>query len=168
MPQNVDLRVMLPRNRDHPGWIRVEVNGVPKSEFRVLGRGSMTVKGKPTSKHPSLSPFANAGNTPTGNYVSPGIVSTETWDQHSYGPWGAIRLTAVAGDALLAQHKYGRSGLLIHGGDPGRFDGYRSTLGCLRLSNQDMHRLVQLISGAGENASAMQCQNVLIEITVRE
>jgi hypothetical protein len=46
---------------------------------------------------------------------------------------GAIRLKALAGDALLAQDVFGRKGLPIHGGPPGRFDGYRSTLGCLRL-----------------------------------
>src|SRR5215813_13419275 len=102
MSRDVHLNVLLPRNRHRAGWIRAEIDGTPQSEFRILGRGSMTVGGKPTSTHPSLSPFAYAGNTPTGSYVSPGLVSTAGWNQGSYGPWGAIRLKAVAGDALLA------------------------------------------------------------------
>jgi lipoprotein-anchoring transpeptidase ErfK/SrfK len=128
----------------------------------------MTVKGLPTSNHPSLSPFTYAGNTPTGDYISPGVVDTSGWNQASYGPWGGIRLTAVAGDALLAQDVFGRKGLLIHGGAPGRFDGYRSTLGCLRVSDNDMRTLVALISNAANNASAMRCEGLSIQVTVRE
>jgi hypothetical protein len=166
MPRDVHLNVLLPRNRDHPGWIRLEIDGEPEAEFHVLGRGSTTVGGKPISKHPTLSPFAHAGNTPTGEYVSPGIVSTTAWNQDSYGPWGAIRLKAVAGDAILAQDIFGRKGLLIHGGAPGRFDGYRSTLGCLRLNNCDMERLIQLISNAGNRALA--CEGVSVRVSIRE
>jgi hypothetical protein len=167
MPRDVHLRVLLTRNRNHPGWLCLEVDGVPEAEFRVLGRGSRTVKGKRKNNHPSLSPFADGGNTPTGDYVSPGIVDTSGWNRDSYGPWGAIRLTAVAGDALLAKDVFGRKGLLIHGGAPGRFDGYRSTLGCLRMSDNDMKTLVALISDAGDNASAMRCEGVQIRVTVR-
>jgi len=41
--QNVHLNVLLPKNRNHTGWLRVEVNRSPKAEFRVLGRGSTKV-----------------------------------------------------------------------------------------------------------------------------
>jgi hypothetical protein len=163
-----NLNVLLPRNRNHAGWIRVEIEGKPQQEFHALGSGSTTVKGKSVSKHPSLSPFAHAGNTPTGDYVSPGVVDSRDWDLNSYGPWGAIRLKALAGDALLAQDVFGRKGLLIHGGPPGRFDGYRSTLGCHRLRDDDMRQLIQLISGAGNNAQARSCENVSVKVTVRE
>jgi hypothetical protein len=166
MPRDVHLSVLLPRNRNHPGWIRVEVDEAPQGEFRILGRGSTTVKGKPTG-NPRLSPFKYAGNTPTGNYVSPGIVCTTDWDRSSYGPWGAVRLKAVAGEALLAE-RLGREGLSIHGGLPGRFDGYRSTLGCLRLHDGDMRQLIQVISNAGNNAKAAMCEALSIRVTVRE
>jgi hypothetical protein len=166
MLRDVQLNVLLPRNRNHAGWIRVEVNGLPQREFHILGRGSTTVKGKPTGNS-TLSPFKYAGNTPTGEYVSPGIVSTTDWDQSSYGPWGAVRLKAVAGDALVAE-RLGRDGLLIHGGQAGRFDGYRSTLGCLRLRDGDMKQLIQLISNAGANAQASMCEAVSVRVTVRE
>lgn len=166
MPRDVHLNVLLPRNRNLPGWIRVEVNGAPQAEFRILGRGSTTVAGQPTG-NPTLSPLTYAGNTPAGDYVSPGVVSTAGWNQNSYGPWGAIRLQAVGGAALLAE-RLGRSGLLIHGGAEGSFSGFRSTLGCLRLHNADMRTLVAMISGAGYNAATQACESVLVRITVRD
>jgi hypothetical protein len=166
MGRNVHLNIWLPHNRNHAGWIRVEVDGVPQREFHILGRGSTTVKGKPTGNR-NLSPFRFAGNTPTGTYISPGIEDTRTRDRSSYGPWGAVRLKAVGGDALLAE-RLGRSGLLIHGGSEGRFDGYRPTLGCLRLHNSDMQTLVALISGAGNNAQTQMCELVDVRVTVRE
>lgn len=166
MNRDIHLNVLLPRNRNHPGWIRVEVNGVPQAEFRILGRGSATVKGHPTG-NPTLSPLMNSGNTPTGDYTSPGIVSTSGWGGDSYGPWGAIRLKAIAGEALSAE-RLGRNGLLIHGGAEGQFDGFRSTLGCMRLQNHDMKTLIGMISGAGDNATMQMCESVWVRISVRE
>jgi lipoprotein-anchoring transpeptidase ErfK/SrfK len=169
MAKNVRLNVLLPRNRNHPGWLRVEVDGVPRAEFRVLGRGSTTVKKQPTG-NPTRNPFFFAGDTPTGDYISPAIVSTGDWEHNSYGPWGAVRLQAVAGDALLAE-RLGRTGLLIHGGSPGTpgmFGGYRSTLGCLRLSNSDMKQLTNLISLAGEDPTGLMSSAVMVDVNVRE
>jgi len=166
MHRDVHLNVLLPRNRNHTGWIRIELDGRPQREFRILGRGSTKVNGRPTGNS-TLSPLSYAGNTPTGDYVSPGIVSTADWDRDSYGPWGAVRLTAVAGEALLAA-RLGRKGLLIHGGAAGHFEGYRSTLGCLRLQNADMKTLIGMISGAGANATAQMCEPVAVRVTVRE
>jgi hypothetical protein len=166
MVRDLVLNVLLPRNRNHPGWIRVEAGGIPLGEFRVLGRGSTTVNSIPTG-NPTRSPFMEAGDTPTGDYNSTGIDSTTQWDPRSYGPWGAVRLKAVAGDALIAQ-LFGRKGLLIHGGREGRFDGYSSTLGCLRLHDGDMRQLIQLISNFGSNAQAAMCEPISIRVTVRE
>ena len=166
MNRDVYLDVLLPRNRNYPGWIRVNLDGVPAGEFRVLGRGSTKIKGQPTG-NPTLSPLMYAGNTPTGDYVSPAMVSTTGWDRDSYGPWGAIRLKAVGGEALLAE-RLGREGLLIHGGSEGRFDGFRPTLGCLRLQNADMKELAGIISGAGDNATTQMCDAVSVRITVRQ
>jgi hypothetical protein len=166
MFREVHLNILLPKNRDHPGWIRVEVMGEPQREFRILGRGSATDAGTPTG-NPTRNPLRYAGNTPTGDYISPGLESTTLWNQSSYGPWGAVQLKAVAGQALLAERR-GRSGLLIHGGAAGRFDGYRSTLGCLRLQNSDMKQLIEIISKAGEDARAEACEKVSVKVTVRE
>jgi hypothetical protein len=164
MARKVHLNVLLPRDRNRPGWLRVEVDEVPVAEFRVLGRGSATA-GNPTRNQ-----FAYAGDTPTGMYSSPGIVSTTDWEQRSYGPWGAVRLRATQGNALLAE-RVGRTGLLIHGGSPGSptvFGGYRSTLGCLRVSNEDMLRLRNLIFTAAEDAQARTSNAISINVTVQE
>jgi hypothetical protein len=48
MTRDIRLNVLLLKNRNHAGWIRVEIDGAPQREFRILGRGSTTVKGKPT------------------------------------------------------------------------------------------------------------------------
>jgi hypothetical protein len=167
MSRDVHLNVLLPSNRNHLGWLRVEINGKPVSEFRVLGRGSATVEGKPTG-NPTRSPFKYAGDTPTGDYISPAIVDTAHWNQSSYGSWGAVRLEAVAGDALLAQDIFRRDKLLIHGGAPGRFDGYRSTLGCLRLSNNDMRQLTELISNTGNDVLTASCESISVRVTIRQ
>jgi hypothetical protein len=100
--------------------------------------------------------------------VSPGVESTANRSKSSYGQWGAVRLKAVAGQALLAEEIFQRRGLLIHGGSPGRFDGYKPTLGCLRLHDDDMKELVQIIAGAHDNAQARMCESVSIRVTVGE
>lgn len=165
MSREVYLDVVLPRNRDCAGWIRVELDGIPAAEFRVLGRGTRHVPGH--LPNPTLSPFLYGGNTPTGDYKSTGIESTAALPQASYGPWGEIRLKARYGDALLAE-RLGRDGLLIHGGAGGQFDSFRATHGCLRLHNADMKTLVGLISGAGDNATAQMCDAISVRVTVRE
>jgi lipoprotein-anchoring transpeptidase ErfK/SrfK len=109
----------------------------------------------------------SAGNTPTGTYTSPGIVSTADWPRDSYGQWGAVRLKAAGGDALIAE-RLGRTGLLVHGGAKGQFHGYRSTLGCLRLSDYDMRLLTQLLFSAGEDAQRRMSIEVSVRVTVFE
>lgn len=99
------------------------------------------------------------GDTPTGDYRGSGVVSTAKLNRDSYGPWGAIMLKPVGGEALLAE-RLGRTGLLIHGGAEGRFDRFRSTRGCLRLHNSDMKTLADIVSDAGHHAR--------VRITIRE
>lgn len=166
MAKSVSLNILLPKNRDHSGWLRVEVDGVTSAEMRVLGRGSATVGGKPTG-NPTRNPFVKDGDTPTGQYVAEGIRSTGDRDQRSYGPWGAVVLNAVSGPARLAQ-AMGRTGLLIHGGAPGRFDGLRPTLGCLRLANEDMKRLTDAIFAAGQQSVSQRCEAIAVRVNVRE
>lgn len=165
MSGKIQLNVLLPKNRDHAGFLRFDVDGVPQGQFRVLGRGSATLKGKPTG-NPSRSPFRYAGNTPTGTYLATALKDTSGWDQKSYGPWGALQLKPVGGAALIAQDIFGRDGFLIHGGHPGRFDGFNSTLGCLRVSNDDMKSITSLISNAGDQTGDQMCEDVSITVIV--
>ena len=150
MAKEILLDVSLPKLRDDLGLLKVVVDGQTLYRFRVLGRGSATVGGVSTH-NPSHNPLLYAGNTPTGDYKSSGIESTHDMPQSSYGPWGAVKLEPFAGQALEAK-KLGRDRLLIHGGAHGQFHGFRSTKGCLRLSNLDMKYLIDLISREGKGA----------------
>ncbi|MEL6671133.1 MAG: L,D-transpeptidase [Bacteroidota bacterium] len=157
------LRVLLPKNRNHTGWLRLEKGGKPVAEYRCLGRGSRG--GGDTS-------MLEKGNTPTGLYNGSQLVNTQAWSRRSYGRWGAVRLKPIGGNALTAQQIFGRNGLLIHGGAAGskkywRGKGaLRATHGCLRLSNQDMKKLMgHLLAGSiGQHS----CQEVSILVSVAE
>ncbi len=129
------LRVVVPKNRNLSGRMTVEQSGRILRSIQVLARG---VRGDETSV------FGEFGNTPPGVYDGSRFQETFAWPQKSYGPWGAVSLEAISGDALLAQDVFRRTGLLIHGGTLGG-RGYwrgkgqlRITQGCLRVSNADM------------------------------
>ncbi len=156
------LNVVLPRNRNAAGWLRVERDGCPLAEFRVLGRGS---------RGPGDTSFLSRGNTPTGTYQGTEFVETRDWNQASYGPWGAVRLKPTSGDALLAEDVYGRRGLLIHGGAPATsgawMGGLKPTLGCLRLANNDVRALREIIESERNDETRQICQEAEIQVTVR-
>lgn len=162
--RKIKLNVLLHKNRDLTGHLRLEIDGRVIGIFKILGRGSRG--GGDTS-------LRNKGNTPTGTYDGNTKVDTSKWSRVSYGPNGAIRLKPIQGKALLAE-SLGRSGLLIHGGDPGS-EGYwrgkgalRATHGCLRLSNLDMKTVLQKIAGATYNYRAKMCQEVNVKVVVSE
>lgn len=158
--KKIHLRVCLPKNRDLMGHLRVEIDGFPVDEFRVLGRGS---------RGPGETSMLSRGNTPTGSYQGDQLVDTEDWPQSSYGPWGAVRLQPSSGDAILAE-QFGRRGLLIHGGSPGTKGPWAGSLkpthGCLRLSNEDMRKLRGWIEGARDDG--FSCVATSTTVTVEE
>lgn len=160
----IHLNVLLPRNRNSTGWLRVERDGVPLCEFRVLGRGS---------RGPGDTSLLIQGNTPTGEYRG-SFEETMNRSVKSYGPWGAVRLKPVSGEAVLAEDIFGRRGLLIHGGSlggPGYWRGkasLRATYGCLRLSNGDMQSLRRIIEAEQYDEKRKICREPDIEISVNE
>lgn len=169
MAREIQLVVILPKNRDHTGELDLLIDGKPKAQFRVLGRGSSTTvsaSGKiiPTG-NPTRSPLLSYGDTPKGDYKVVDI--EEKKDRKKYGPYGVLRLHAVSGDAFLAE-ALGRRGLLIHGGPPGKYDGYRPTLGCLRVSDHDMLRLRNILFSAGNDPHAYACNEVSVNVSVLE
>ncbi len=93
--------------------------------------------------NPSRDPLHVFGDTPLGSYQC--HVQPPQTPVHSYGPYKTIALVATGGDALTAQ-KNGRSGLLIHGGDLGPNGSLRPTHGCVRLFNEDMKLLTDLLT----------------------
>lgn len=138
--ETMKIEVALPKNRDQTGMMLVWVGGCITDIFSVLGRGS---RGGGDTQ------MLRKGNTPIGTYDGGEWAETKAWSQKSYGPHGAVRLRPLSGNAMMAA-SLGRSGILIHGGDPGAPDYWggngalRATHGCLRLRNADMKRLSTL------------------------
>jgi hypothetical protein len=121
----ISLYILRPKNRNCVGRMYVYKDGALKGSYWALGRGN----------HDASFTVEN-GNTPTGTYRGN---FEDSWGRSakSYGKWGLIRLKAISGDALQAKTKYGRDGLLIHGGAlgaAGSFHGkwsLRPTHGCV-------------------------------------
>jgi lipoprotein-anchoring transpeptidase ErfK/SrfK len=114
------------------------------------------------------------GNTPTGEYQVERMEATGDWNQSSYGPNGALRLRPVSGNALAAEQIAGRQGLLVHGGSPSA-NGYwrgggelRATHGCLRLRDQDVKRLANLLFEASNDPKQNQCEPINVRLTVTD
>ena len=161
----IHLRVLLPRNRDVTGCMIVEVDGRQERHIPVLGRGS---------RGPGDTWRLEKGNTPTGVYEGSELADTSAWNQDSYGPWGAVRLKPLSGNALLAEQQLGRRRLLIHGGTPMGPNVWRGegalnpTWGCLRISNQDMRALRDIIFATARDEADAICRPVDVGITVDE
>jgi hypothetical protein len=155
--------VLLPRNRNLAGRLRVEKDGMLLAEFSALGRGS---------RGPGDTSLLKDGNTPTGSYKGSEFIETKGRNLASYGPWGALRLKPESGNAVLAQDVFGRKGLLIHGGalaTSGLWKGkLKPTHGCIRLSNSDMKRLREIIEAARYDDIRKMCREIEINVTVKE
>lgn len=132
------LRAILPRDRTKSGWLTVEVDGVVKDDYPVLGDG---VGGGEFDKN---------GDTPTGTYIGT-FEPSGSRSVYSYGPNGVVKLEPTGGNALLAK-QMGRDLLRIHGGAPRKSstapDGLRPTFGCLRVEDGNMARLRMHIEDA--------------------
>lgn len=162
---DIQVKVKLSERRDLSGIMMVIGQSGALAQFQVLGRGS---KGQGDTQ------MQVKGNTPTGEYEISEIADTSEWSQYSYGPNGALRLKPISGNALTAEKKHGRKGLLIHGGALGRAKYWRgagelrATFGCLRLSNHDMKRLRELIWEEGNNPRGLVCEPVRIRVTITD
>lgn len=93
MPKIV-LKAILPRDRMKSGWLIVEIDGMVKDDFPVLGRGQKN-RGE----------LDRNGDTPTGTYIGTFEPTGRRRSLYSYGPNGVIRLEPTGGDALLAKQR---------------------------------------------------------------
>lgn len=166
MPDRVSILVSLPKNRDVSGRLTVrDALGRELGSYEVLGRGS---------RGPGDTSLQVNGNTPTGEYDGTERVDTSAWNAASYGPYGAVRLKPLGGNALVAHEVVGRDGLLIHGGAPGG-KGYfrgagalRATHGCLRLSNSDIQQLIWLLNEQHLDPVRKVCKPITVNVNVVE
>jgi hypothetical protein len=161
----VVLKVLLPRNRNQTGELNVEVNGFPVATFEVLGRGS---RGTGDTQ------FLNDGNTPTGVYRGAAWKSTASQSSSSYGPNGKLTLDPVSGNALNAKRYFGRVDLLIHGGDLDTrkgspwSGGLKPTHGCLRIDNDDVTILNNIVRSATSDDSTNMCVAPQVWVNIQE
>lgn len=142
----------------------VDVDGQEVAAFPVKGRGS---------RGAGDTVFLNKGNTPTGVYGGTAI-ETKGWNESSYGANGAIRLNPLGGEALIAARIFGRSGLLIHGGSSDSREywkslgGLKPTHGCLRLSNENVKALMEIIAESRHDEKLQMSEEPEITISVVE
>ncbi len=90
----IHLRILVPKNRNLPGWLRVEVNGTPVKEMRVLARGS---RGEGNTS------LLRNGNTPTGEYRGSVVSGNGTLPEESYGPWGILSRHPFSSDRIITR-----------------------------------------------------------------
>lgn len=164
---DIKLTVLLSQNRDESGLLYVSEmrSGKVLAVYEALGRGS---RGGGDTQ------FLKNGNTPTGLYAVEKIEPTANWNQSSYGPSGALVLRAVSGVAVSS----GRRGILVHGGSlvsqgskAAKFrmiGGLKPTHGCIRLRNEDIEELKNVLFEAALDRDAMQSQDITVSLEVTE
>lgn len=114
--------------------------------------------------NPDRDPTHIYGDTPTGTYNIPGMFETGTgtrYSERSYGNAGALILEPIEGEAKKARLN-GRSGLLIHGGAT-RNGELRPTHGCIRLFNEDLAELIEII-WSRDSYEKLLCQIVEVDL----
>lgn len=101
--------------------------------------------------NPKRNPIKPFGDTPTGLYEL--SITHPLTPPRSYGIHAAFRMNPVSGQALQAKIN-GRSGLLIHGGTSGAGGRLRPTHGCIRLFDEDIKILLDVVS---EHKELLRC-----------
>lgn len=139
--------VELPRNRDFCGALSVfGANGeVLCGPFPVAGRANDALAS--SRGNPGRNRLLRFGDTPTGTWRVRDILPSgrdTSFTVFDFGPNGVVVLEATGGEAALADAN-GRFQLLIQGGDASSENRLRATAGALRLSNDSLARLVEVL-----------------------
>lgn len=167
-PVDLVIRIELSEDRNQTGVLvlRNAAGSQLAGPFPAFGRADNATAA--AHGNPTRNPTQLYGDTPTGTYDIPRATATgpgTNYNNRSYGPNGALVLSPTGGQALIAATN-GRVGLLIHGGAPGTGGRLRATHGCVRLSDQDMARLMAAIAAAGQNARFNRCDLVRLAASV--
>ena len=165
-----EIVVELPSDRQFAGRLTLKDNQgrTLAGPFNALGKAdnAAAIAHRNAGRDPRL-PY---GDTPEGSYEVPRAIATgngTTYPAHSYGTQGALALRPVGGPALDASAN-GRTGLLIHGGDPGAAGRLRPTNGCVRLSDADMASLIRGLQDAATSGAAPICSILSIMVNISE
>lgn len=158
------LYVDLPRDRTKTGSIVLEddLGRVLAGPFACYGKADDKEAG--LQGNPKRDPRRPFGDTPYGTYSVTGFLPSgdgTTLTARQYGPAGVIVLKPESGDAFEA-YLNGRNGLLIHGGDPSPSGGLKATFGCIRLANDDMQAMMQVLRNVGVKPAVCHCLKVQV------
>lgn len=144
------LRVELPSNRDYTGILSAfaQDGNLIAGPFPVAGRAGDELAAE--HGNPSRTTTLPYGDTPLGGYriiaVSPTGPGTR-YRRDLFGAHGAVVLQPRDGEAALAEAN-GRFEIIIHGG-PSLPDGrLRATSGNLRIANEHLRILVELLQSS--------------------
>jgi L,D-transpeptidase catalytic domain len=139
--------VSLPEDRWKAGVLSVVAsNGIVVAKYAALGKSTDKIARKYNNKDRDR--LRIGGDTPYGTYEFDYVQPTGNatlLNEHSYGPNGAIVMTPSGGEAKEAYDAYGREKIWIHGGDTKVNGDLKATAGCIRLYNEDMQELIDLI-----------------------
>lgn len=155
------LVITLPNDRNFCGQVElVGGSGDPVcGPFAVTGRSSDHLAA--IHRNPQRIVFLPYGDTPTGNFLIRSHVPTGKGSplaKSEYGPWGALVLEGITGDAAIADAN-GRFNFLIHGGDLSETGKLRSTAGGLRMHNAELRTLI----GAVNKSHCKSCEIIEVD-----
>jgi hypothetical protein len=143
------MRIDLPRDRDRCGRLSLldDRSRVIFGPVWCAGRASDgAAAGYGNDGRSYLLPY---GDTPPGAYKIKKLISMRGASPRAvmqFGRFGAISLTAIDGPAVIAD-SVGRFEIWIHGGSRDPQGRLRPTNGSLRLADEDVFRLVNLVKG---------------------
>jgi len=129
------IKITLPKDRTKLGVLEIE-----NKKFKCYGKADNA--GAIKRNNPTRDPLKLFGDTPTGTYKC--YVTGPLSPPRTYGPHKVIYLGPEKGQCKKAEVN-GRSGLLIHGGDLGTKGNLRPTFGCIRVSNEDMKKILDIL-----------------------
>lgn len=132
----------LPKDRFRDGRFWLTDDGGTVIFGPVPCRGEADNSGAAAHGNVLEDPTKSYGDHPAGTYR----VLEVFWapqPPRSYGP-AFLKLEPTGGEAYAAKAN-GRSGIGIHGGDPGPSGELRPTFGCLRLRNDDINVVATVV-----------------------
>ncbi len=139
------IEIRIPANRNLRGVLRlIDERGVTVFTCPALAKADNARARR--EGNPSRDPLKRFGDTPLGTWegrIGPRFSKPE--DVRTYGVHRVITLRATGGDALVAAKKGKRSGIWLHGGAPGIGGILRPTFGCVRVADDHMGAILEII-----------------------